>query len=117
MITQFDDKIRVVSLANLEAMCEHASGVMCHKFKVEKVTRSRVHVSYSNENEYAISYPITAIFPCYPFEDSDNPNIILDPIRIMNDRFGDSYQYFFNLFDCPVMWLNPRTNKWEASNA
>lgn len=73
MKTQFDCEIRVVSLANLEAMCAHVSG-FCHRFKVEKVTRSRVHVSYSNPDEYGSESPMIAVFPCYPGDSQREPS-------------------------------------------
>ena len=63
MKTQSDQKVRVVSLTNLEAMCNRVSGVMCHRFKVTKVSRSRVHVTYSNEDEWATAHPMIAVYP------------------------------------------------------
>lgn len=115
MNTQYDHEVRVVSLSNLEAMCAHVSGFMCHTFKVEKVTRSRVHVSYSNEDEYARTAPMVAVFPCYPGFESDNPNIILDFTRVLYDNWnGYGWQAFTVLLDCPTLWRDPISKKWKA---
>jgi hypothetical protein len=116
MGTQSDDKVRVVARANLDAMCKYTSG-MCHRYWIEKVTRSRVHVGYSNPDEYANEAPVYAVFPCYPSawpDDKDNPHVVLECIRLYGGR-GDEYdpiQSFMLLLDCPQLWRDPSTGKW-----
>ena len=108
MNTQFDWNKRVVALSNLEAMCERISG-WSHRFEVTKVSRSRVHVTYSNPNEYGSPNPMTAVFPCYPAtNESDNPAVVLDILRVVNDSWnGEGWQAFQQLLDCPTLWRGP----------
>lgn len=112
MPTQFDHSVRVVSLDNLRAMCERVSG-MAHRFDVVKVSRSRVHVEYSNPDEYGRARPVTAIYPCYPssFDSTnDNPAIVLDMLRCFDPEKiwdGDAWQCFELLHECPTLWRSP----------
>ena len=111
---QSDNKVRVVMLSNLKAMCEHVS-VFCHRFEVSKVTKSRIHVDYSNPNEYGTEHPMTAVFPCYPnhWDKGENPYVVLEFIRVINDdRDGEGWQCFTELLDCPKLWRNPMTLEW-----
>ena len=62
---QSDNKVRVVALSNLRAMCERTSGIMCHKYWIESISEHRVTVGYSNEDEYAAEHPMYAVFPAY----------------------------------------------------
>jgi hypothetical protein len=107
MKTQQDCKERVVALENLEAMCKRISGI-CHRYEVTKVSRSRVHVTYSNPDEYGYENPMTAVFPCYPSgwpDDKDNPRVVLDYLRVINDTWdGEGWQAFEQLRDCPTLW-------------
>jgi hypothetical protein len=109
MQTQSDSKIRVVSLSNLEAMCQQVSG-HCHTYRVSKVSRSRVHVEYSNPSEYGSPRPIYAIFPCY------GENVVLDYLNVLegNDKSldGEGWQSFEVLRDAPVMFRSPE-GKWS----
>lgn len=68
--TQSDDEVRIIALANLRAMTEYVSTVS-HRFRIEKVTRSRVHVSYTGPYFDSQGYEgqdvfVVAVFPCYP---------------------------------------------------
>lgn len=111
MNTQFDWNKRVVSLANLEAMCERVSGT-CHTFTVSKVSRSRVYVEYSNPTEYGTPQPMTAIFPCYP-AGWDQVAIVLDIINVIHDNWhGEGWQAFAPLMDCPVLWATLQDGKF-----
>ena len=114
MKTQLDHKVRTVSLETLEAMCQHVSGSMCHKFAVESVSRSRVHVSYSNEDEWASAHPMTAVYPCFPDgRDKDNPTVVLDLLRVIADNCdGEGWQSFEVLRDCPTLWRDPADQAW-----
>lgn len=120
MKTQFDSNKRVVSVENLKAMCAHVSG-MCHTYKVTSVSRSRVHVTYSNPDEYGQDHPMTAVYPCYPSnapanrDDADNPCVVLDILRVLNDNWdGEGWQAFDLLHDCPTLWRVPHTGKWRS---
>jgi hypothetical protein len=116
MRTQFDHTQRVVSLDNLHAMCARVSG-WAHRYEVSKVSRSRIHVTYSNPDEYGNESPMAAVFPCYPstFDGADNPAIVLDMIRVIADNWdGEGWQSFSQLLDCPVLWRNPTTGAWET---
>jgi len=102
MKTQQDSTTRVVALVNLEAMCEEASG-FSHRYQVTKVSRSRVHVEYSNPDEYGHEAPMTAVFPCYPSSwqgDEENPRVVLDILRVLNDSWeGEGWQAFQAMLD------------------
>jgi hypothetical protein len=114
MLTQQDTNVRVVALENLKAMCNHVSR-MCHRFTITKVTDSRVHVQYSNPNEYGSEFPMTAVFPCYSLgAEKENPSVVLDILRVNHDSWdGEGWQAFDILLDCPRMWRNPE-NIWTA---
>lgn len=114
MKTQQDSKYRVVALENLRAMCKHMSGV-AHTYQVTRVSRSRVHVEYSNPDEYGSPHPMTAVFPCYPSAWADdqckgaagtnaNPRVVLDYLRIIGDEDGEGWQSFEVLRDCPTLY-------------
>lgn len=106
MQTQADMRVRVVALSNLMAMCERVNG-FAHAFEVTKVSRSRVHVTYSNPSEYGTPEPMTAVFPSYPnpFE-AENPYVVLGEImRVIGDTWnGEGWQAFQPLTDCPQLW-------------
>lgn len=119
MRTTLDHRYRIVAVANLRAMCERMSGV-CHRYWVEKVSRSRVWVAYSNPNEYAVENPMYAVFPCYPnaFEgegDRENPLVVLDFLRVINDSWnGEGHQAFVPVTDCVRLWRDVTTQRWES---
>lgn len=121
MQTQSDNKVRIVTLANLEAMCIYVSG-MCHKYQISKVSRSRVHVEYSNPDEYGNPRPIYAVFPCIPgnnkTDDKDNPRVLLEFLNVLegNDRSynGEGWQSFVCLQDCPIMFRDCGGKTWKA---
>lgn len=118
MRTQQDTSVRMVALSNLKAMCERVSGSMCHHFTVSRVTANRVHVTYSNEDEYAVEHPMTAVFPCYPsawLEDKDNPRVVLDILRVLHDNWhGEGWQAFSILLDCPTLWHDGTEKDWQS---
>lgn len=106
MKTQFDHNQRVVSLANLEAMCDRVSGT-CHRYQVVKVTTNRVHVEYSNPDEYANDRPMLAVLPCWPadFNDKDNRAVALTILRVVGDSWdGEGWQAFDTVFDCRPLY-------------
>lgn len=118
MRTQEDQKVRLVALDNLRAMCDRQSS-MCHRFWVEKVTRSRVHVAYSNPNEYGSDPPVIAVFPAIPAENEpDNPRVLLGHcLRLLGGR--DEYDRHIDMFspvqDCPQLWRsNGNSSDWKT---
>jgi hypothetical protein len=121
MKTQQDNPVRVVALENLIAMCARNSGV-CHRYRVERITKTRVHVSYSNPDEYGNERPLVVVFPCYPSgwpqDGADNPRVVLDIVRVYGGR--DSYDRegaadtFYLITNAPVLWRDPATSKWET---
>lgn len=121
MIIQMDSSVRVVAVTNLRAMCVRASG-MAHRYWVEKVTRSRVWVGYSNPDEWGAEHPMFAIFPCYPnltANDNGWENLVavLDFMRIVHDSWeGEGWQAFTPLVDCVQLWFNPQTEKWASKD-
>lgn len=116
METQSDQKIRIVALSNLRAMCERVSGV-CHRYQVTSVSRSRVHVEYSNPDEYGHESPMVAVFPCFPgtFHTAENPSVVLDILRVLHDtNDGEGWQSFQPLLDCPTLWRGPEKQTWQT---
>jgi hypothetical protein len=124
MRIQYDTNVRVVALANLEAMCKRVSG-MCHRFEVSKVTPNRVYVTYSNPNEYGTESPMTAVLPCYPSGFSSpgvqsihqslrtEPFVILEILRVIGDTWnGEGWQAFGSLLECPQLWRDPNNGEW-----
>lgn len=107
METQQDHNVRVVALTNLRAMCKRVSG-FCHRFEVEKVTRTRCYVSYSNPDEYGHESPMIAVFPIYPSgwpDDAENPRVVLEILTVQRDNWhGEGWQAFSPLLDCPVLY-------------
>lgn len=124
METQSDQKIRVVALSNLRAMCERVSSTY-HRYSVVSVSRSRVHVEYSNPDEYGNEHPMTAVFPNYttqwPKQDEGTPFIVLDILRVLHDNCdGEGWQAFEPLLGCPTLWRSPVVehpgvpDRWET---
>lgn len=120
MKTQFDHRVRVVSLENLRALCARASGV-AHTYEVTKVSRSRVHVTYSNPDEYGSARPLTAVFPCYPstFEGASNPAVVLECSRLIGssrDEESIDIQSFDPILAGPVLYrrVPPAPEVWQT---
>lgn len=123
--TQQDHEVRIVSLANLHAMCSFLSS-LTYKFQIEKVTRSRVHVSHIRPGFDSQGYQtedifVVAVFPCYPSTwagDEENPRVVLDIMRVLyedTDRDYDAGQYFEPLLDCPALWrMNSDSPDWKT---
>jgi len=108
MKTQSDMRIRAVSLSNLRAMCARASG-MSHRFEVVKVSRSRVHVEYSNPDEYGNSRPVQAVSPCLPglFNDADNPQVLIGQMLRTLGASGDAADCAYQDFDASICSAPP----------
>ena len=113
---QMDTKTRVVALSNLKAMCKQASG-MCHRYWVEKVSKHRVYVTYSNPDEYGHESPMTLVLPCYPgaWASAENPYVVLDILRVLHDTHdGEGWQAFGPVLDSPVLWRSPNSGEWQT---
>ena len=105
IMTHFDHSVRVLSLANLAAMCERISGT-AHTYRIERVTTNRVHVSYSNPDEYGNPDPRTAILPAWPsgFDGKENPSVALEILSVVGEREGDDDDFLRPLFDCEPLF-------------
>jgi len=116
MKTQFDWSKRVVSLENLRAMCDYSSGT-AHRFWIEKQTKNRVYVAYSNPDEYGSESPMLAVFPIYPNSFDDNPCVVLDIVNVIRDNWdGEGWQSFDPIMDCPKLWRNPNNGEWSEES-
>lgn len=117
MRTQQDHTVRVVALENLAAICDLHS-MICHRYWIEKVTRSRVWVGYSNPDEYGSESPMFAIFPIYPSQypgDEENPRVVLDIMRVINDTWdGGGWQAFDQILTTKKMWRDPDGTTWTV---
>lgn len=105
MKTQQDNKVRMVALDNLVAMCTRAS-VIAHRFQVSKVTRSRVHVTYNNPDEYGYGCAVTAILPCFPSvwpDDAENPRVLLEPLRVVGGRDSHDQEAAYQSIEALVL--------------
>jgi hypothetical protein len=114
--TQFDYQQRIVALNNLEAMCKRISGT-CHTFKIAKVWANRVHVEYSNPDEYGSPEPITAVYPCY--KQHDNAAVVLDAVNYLGctGKNEEAWQAFAQLTDCEKLFrsqVDTDTWKWKT---
>lgn len=73
--TQGEMNIRAVTLANLQAMCERASG-MAHTYSVE-MRRTVCELTYSNPDEYGNPNPYTVRLPVIRNEfERENPYVL-----------------------------------------
>jgi hypothetical protein len=108
MPTNHDHSVRVVALANLEAMCKYVSN-SAGVFTIGKISRSRIHVEYTYHSWSSGTLIATVIFPCYPSPyngDDKNPRIVLDPMRVVGDPHDILADFWKPLLACPV--LNPQ---------
>lgn len=110
----YDHPIRVVSLANLQAMCSRVSGT-CHRYVIDGMTAHRVRVSYSNPDEYGNPCPVIAHLPTYPGS-PDLPFVVLDPVRWTGGRKDDdeAWQAFDVLWECPTLYPSIETGEWQT---
>ncbi len=99
MKTQEDSVTRILALDNLREMCEAASGTS-HRYWIETVSRSRVHIGYSNPDEWGAENPMFAVFPSFPSpwpaDNRDNPRVLVEEcMRVINDTWnGEGWQAF-----------------------
>jgi hypothetical protein len=92
MPRHFDNRHRIVSVANLEAMCRAISS-MTHRYAVVEVSSRFASVEYSNPGEYGDENPMTVMYPMVPvFGDK---GVLIHPHRIINDTWdGEGWQAF-----------------------
>lgn len=121
MKTQFDNKVRVVSLENLKAICERYSGT-CNGYHVDKVTTNRVYISTNtsaSETE-SFGHTVTAVFPAWPsgFDGKENPSVALEIMRVIGetDDDYDASQEFWALLDCEPLYRSLKDDKelWQS---
>ena len=86
---------RVLGMADLIALVV-AETKGARAFWISKESRSRVHVSYRNDNVYA---PVlaTAVFPCYP-DGRGGTRVVLDPMRIIDARSDTPTDMLLQMF-------------------
>lgn len=117
---RFDWQQRVVSLANLEAMCEHITErYSARRWSVDRVTAAFAYVSFSNPDEYGHAHPITMQFPVYWGRSIGKiepvAHVVLDAIHYMHDPEDIGHDFaFMPLKECPKLWRNPETEEWHA---
>jgi hypothetical protein len=87
--TQADLELRTVSLANLLAICDRQSGVT-HRYEVDRTSRDRLALIYSNPDEYGAEVPIYCYLPLIPnpFE-AANPWVVLHVVTLRGGRDKD----------------------------
>lgn len=108
--TSFDSNVRIVSLANLTAMCERLSGT-CHRFTVEQNSAARVRVNYSNPDEYGNAHPVAAEFALLPLYGKENPAVVLSALRYIGCKDYEE-QAFDQLYDMEQLW--PYKTGWAT---
>lgn len=126
MKAQYDGRTRIVALPNLVAMAERVSGT-CHRYTVEEPSPDAkwVKVWYSNPNEYGAESPFYRRFPIVgtvggtvgttPTPLVGIGSIVAGPcVGEPKDLHGEGWQCFDCLTDCPELYRNPRTRKWEV---
>lgn len=107
MKTWRNDKVNIVTMAQMEKVCNDISGT-CHRFWIHKVTKNRVYIAYSNPDEYANENPMYAVFPIYPGHEKDNENIVLDIIDVKRDYpDGEGWLNFMQIMDFDLSKSNP----------
>lgn len=116
---QNDSHVRVVSLANLRAMCARVSG-MSHRFTAE-ITKNRCTLEYSNPDEYGSPCPITWRLPLLRSRDLDNPDVILHVSSEAGGRGPDDRESAFQgieaeIFSGPRLWRDPTSGKWRTAH-
>ena len=126
-MSQFDHRIRVVSLANLHAMCARVSGT-CHTFTVDDPAvhpapsgdALSVRVTYSNPTEYGTPEPISIVFPVVYIYGPDSPAVILEGIDWLDDYIDPDdvgldgmFQAFWTVTACPQLFAStPDASDW-----
>lgn len=110
---QFDHKLRIVSLPNLEAMCERVSS-MCHRFYVESVKGKYARIEYNNPDEWGYSHLIVALFPIIDY--GGTIGVILDINKVLYCGADcEDWQAFEQLIDCPELWRkNSEATDWHT---
>lgn len=102
--TQGDFKQRVVTLANLLAMCEAGSGITHMFYPAGDASEHRVSVGYSNPDEYGHDAPVFFYLPSWPnpFE-RENPYVALTVTHSTGGRDTFDKEAAFQSFDAAVL--------------
>ena len=110
---QFDHKLRIVSIPNLKAMCEHLSGT-CHRFFLDSVKGKYARVMYNNPDEYGHKSPIVALFQV--IEHCGTIGAILTIDKVVNcPNDCEDWRAFEQLLECPTVWrLGAGAKEWRT---
>jgi hypothetical protein len=103
----------VVSLNVLQEACRRVSGT-CHRFDVE-TSRNRAYLTYSNPDEYASEFPMTAVLPLWvsDWPEKDYATIVLTILRVKNDNWnGEGWQAFDGVLDVARRLTRGREGEW-----
>ena len=87
---KINSQYRVVDIETLKDACKAVSGT-CHRFWVERETKNRVYVAYSNPDEYARETPMdwNTMFG------KKTAHIVLDFADVQHDNWdGEGWQAF-----------------------
>jgi len=100
----FDHSARVISLANLKAMCARVSDWR-HYYSIIKQTKTAVHVEYSSLDSYGPKDPIIAMFPTFAYVDITG--VVFTANKTSYEPEEDcwlGHKYFSPLRDCPILY-------------
>lgn len=119
--SQGDHKVRVVTLANLLAMCENASGIV-HTYEVVGAPSAyRVSVVYSNPDEYGNEVHVLFRLPVYPNDfEPRNPFVVMVVASAVGGRNTFDREAAWQTFDAAVLSgpelfrTAPRSNDWRT---
>jgi len=101
-----NDKVSVITLCQLEIICDELSST-CHKYRTVNVSPNRVRVEYSNPDEYGNSHPMVAVFPAYR-NGWNITNVVLEIIDVLHDNWnGEGHQAFQGILDFDISKTNP----------
>ena len=107
-------QLKAMTITEIATVCRAISGV-CHVYKIEKVTRRRVCVSYSNPNEYGTPRPIRAYFPIVLFTPNNDQQTIACLEFAHYAGAGDDWQAFHALTCARVEWDKARES-WHVAH-
>jgi hypothetical protein len=123
LTSQGDFPVRVVTLANLIAMCERGSGITHTYEVVGKPSEYRARVVYSNPDEYGSEAYVVFSLPVYtnPFE-AANPYVVLTVVSARGGRHEFDRQCAHQAFDAAVLSADalfrtaPKAADWQTAD-
>ena len=116
--TSYDTKTRVVSVDQLIAMCDHASGV-AHKFYVVMEHSNKIWIGYNNPDDQLNDDPVSVAFPIYRLGVKSLTGqrvrvVVLDIVDARNDPRQEAFDMFAPLIECPRLWYG-FDGVWKAA--